>query len=284
MTVQLFAGEWHAEVRPEIGGVLSALRFNGVDVLRPMPADATDPLQSASFALVPYCNRIADGTFRWCEQMIEMPRNFPPEQHSLHGLGWQVPWEVARADSFRCTLVHRHSGSDASWPWAYRAEQRIRLGAQGCKVTLDVTNFADTPMPTGLGFHPYFRRNPETRLRFASEGMMVVDAGLIPTGERVPSKTLADWGAGTALPEVLVDHCFVHWAGKVRIEDALGTITLSARGAPNLHVYSPTDDSALCCEPVTHTPDAPNQSPGEMIVLPPGCTASVEMEISAMAA
>lgn len=284
MTVQLSAGEWEAEVRPEIGGVLSALRFNGIDVLRPMHAEAGDPLQSACFPLVPYCNRIAGGAFVWSGQPVQMPRNFPPEPHSLHGLGWQVPWDVARADSFRSTLVHRHFGSETDWPWTYRAEQRVRLGAQGCKITLDLTNFSDTPMPAGLGFHPYFRRSPESRLRFASEGMVAVDAGLIPTGELLPFKALADFSAGTALPQVLVDHCFVNWAGKVQIEDSQGTITLSARGTPNLHVYSPADGSALCCEPVTHRPDAPNQSPAEMIVLPPGCTASVEMEISATAA
>jgi aldose 1-epimerase len=283
MTVQLAAAEWQAEVRPEIGGVLSALRYKGVNVLRPMPAGAADPLQSSCFPLVPYCNRIAEGTFHWGEQTIAMRGNFPPEPHSLHGLGWQVPWDVVRADSFRCTLVHHHSGAEPGWPWAYRAEQRVRLGAQGLKIMLDLTNFSDTPMPAGLGFHPYFRRTADSQVRFASEGMVAVDTGLIPTGELLPAKALADFSAGTVLPPVLVDHCFVQWAGRVQIADALGTISMSARGTPNLHVYSPADGSALCCEPVSHTPDAPNQTAADMIVLPPGCTASVEMEISATA-
>ena len=48
-------GGWEASIRPEIGGSLASLTHDGKDVLRPMPDDATDPLQAACFPLVPYC-------------------------------------------------------------------------------------------------------------------------------------------------------------------------------------------------------------------------------------
>lgn len=291
MTVRLTAGGWEAELRPDIGGSLSALRRDGVDVLRPLPAGSKTVLESSCFPLVPYCNRIAGGHFDWAGDEVRMPRNFPPEENSLHGLGWQAAWEVVRSDSLRCTLVHEHSGLGprpwkgdlTDWPWAYRAEQRVRLGMRGCKITLDLTNLSNVPMPAGLGLHPYFRRLPETQVRFASKGMVPVDEHLIPTADFVESDTFAEWGEGTALPGGLVDHCFVRWGGQVAISDALGTITMTARGVPDLHVYSPADGSALCFEPVTHIPDALNQAPGDMIVLPPRCTASIAMEISASA-
>ena len=63
--------------------------------------------------------------------------------------------------------------------------------------------------------------------------------------------------------------------------DGLGTITVSADGAPHLHLYAPADGSALCLEPVSHTPDALNRAPEEMVVLPPGCSASLTMRIAA---
>ena len=291
MTVRLAAAGWEAELRPEIGGALSALRLDGIDVLRPMAHGAVDPLQSSCFPLVPYCNRIKAGAFAWQGEAVQLPRNFPPETSSLHGMGWQVPWQVVHADAFRCTLAHQHAGlgprpwksAPDTWPWAYVAQQRVRLGPQGLKVTLDLTNLSNGPMPAGLGLHPYFRRSDETAVRFSSRGMVRVDESLIPAGDFVPAATFADWAAGTPLPDVLVDHCFVDWGGKVEIVDAAGTIAMRATGAPDLHVYAPADGSALCFEPVSHTPDALNQAPAAMITLPPGCTASLTMEISASA-
>ena len=280
MTLRLQAGEWQAELRPEIGGCLASLTRGGVEILRTMPAGASDPLESACFALVPYCNRIRDGRFAWLGREVRMPANFAPEPHSLHGLGWQASWAVTSEGGFKCSLEHRYDGM-GGWPWAYDAEQRIRLGTQGCAVTLDLTNRGDTPMPCGLGLHPYFRRRPATRVRFAARAMLEVDADLIASGAVAGPDRLADWRGGTALPAVLVDHCFAGWDGEARIEDDLGAIHLTACGASFLHVYSPADASALCLEPVSLAPDAPNRAPAEMIVLPPGCTASLTMRISA---
>jgi aldose 1-epimerase len=83
------------------------------------------------------------------------------------------------------------------------------------------------------------------------------------------------------LPGETVDHCFAGWGGEAVIEDERGTIAISATGAPHLHVYAPADGSALCCEPVSHTPDALNRAPEEMAILPPGCSTSLTMRLSA---
>ena len=284
----LQADEWSVSIRPECGGSLASLVRGEVDVLRPMPAQSASPLESACFPLVPYCNRIADGRFRWKGDEIALPRNFSPEVHSLHGIGWQNKWRVASADSWRCTLIHDYAGLGTrpwkrpirQWPWAYRAEQRIRLGERGVKITLDITNLSNVPMPAGLGLHPYFRRRAETRVHFSANGMVRTEKG-IPVGDFVPADTFADWPQGTSLPDTLIDHCFVDWSGEVRITDNLGTITMRAHGAPYLHCFAPPCAPDLCFEPVTHIPDALNQDPAGMISLPPGCTASMQMEITA---
>ncbi|WP_305098386.1 aldose 1-epimerase [Croceibacterium aestuarii] len=280
MTLTLRAGDWVAELRPDTGGALAALRLGGTDVLRTMPGSAIDPLESACFPLVPWCNRIRGGRFSWSGRMVQLPENFPPEPHSLHGLGWHSVWQVTAEAGFKCTLGHSHSGTDA-WPWSYEAEQRIRLGSQGCAITLDVTNRSETPMPCGLGLHPYVRRRPETHVRFSSTGMLLADAGLIPNGEIAASPRFADSNMGAALPSETVDHCFAGWSGRALIEDDLGSIAMTARGAPFLHLYAPADGSALCLEPVSHGPDALNRAPAEMTVLAPGCTASLTLRISA---
>lgn len=279
-TLHLQSGDWEAELRPSLGGAITALRWGGLDVLRPASAEAESSLDASCFPLVPWCNRIGDAHFRWRGTEVPLPRNFPPEASSLHGFGWQAQWQVASEGGFKCALRHEHDGA-GGWPWAYEAEQRVRLGRKGCAVTLDLTNRGATHMPAGLGLHPYLRRRPETRVQFAAAGMVVVDEALLPTGEIVDASSSANWARGAALPARLVDHCFTFWDGRATASDDLGTITVSARGAPCLHLYAPPDGSALCLEPVSHPPDAPNREPQAMIALPPGCTASLTIWIAA---
>jgi aldose 1-epimerase len=276
----LKSDDWEAELRPEIGGAIAALRHRGIDVLRPTPPGARHPLETACFALAPYCNRIRDGRFCFDGRAIALTPNFAPEPHTLHGLSWQRPWTVESHVENKCVLVDDYDGR-GSWPWAYRAQQRVRLGPKGCAVTLVLINRSADPMPAGIGLHPYFRRRPETELHFAADHVLLSGADPLPTGITAPSGHFADWTEGARLPGETVDHCFAQWSGEATLRDDLGTISMSADGAPHLHVYAPADGSALCLEPVSHTPDALNRAPEEMIVLPPGCAASLTMRISA---
>lgn len=278
--IALHSGAWQAELRPEAGGAMAALRCRGTDILRAMPAGSRNPLEAACFPLAPYCNRVRDGRFAFAGQGVTLPPNFPPEPHSIHGFIWQRPWSVESRAENKCVLVDEYDGM-GPWPWAYRARQRIRLGPGGCAVTLVVTNLSSVPMPAGLGFHPYFRRRPETRVSFAADHVLLADPDTLPTGVTAPADHFGDWAVAAPLPPETVDHCHVDWRGHASIADDLGSIALEAEGAPHLHLYAPADGSALCLEPVSHTPDALNRSPGEMIVLPPGCSASLTMRIAA---
>lgn len=265
-------------MRPEIGGAIATLRYRGTDVLRPMPADATSPLQAACFPLAPYCNRIRDGHFSFGGREVLLAPNFPPEPNSLHGLSWQRAWAVESLVESKCVLVDDYDGT-GPWPWAYRARQRVRLGPRGCAVTLELTNRSGQPMPAGIGLHPYFRRAPETELEFAADHVLLSGADPLPTGISAPPDHFADWATGSPLLAETIDHCFVGWRGQAILRDDLGATSVTADGAPHLHLYAPADGSVLCLEPVTHTPDAPNRATAEMIVLPPGCAASLTMRI-----
>lgn len=276
----LRSGGWQAEVRPAAGGSLGSLTFSGTEVLRTMPEGSTSPLDAACFPLAPYCNRIRDGRFSFAGREVILPPNFAPERHSIHGLAWQRPWQVESQAENKCVIVDVYDGA-GPWPWAYRTEQRVRLGDKGCAVTLVLTNRGDTAMPAGIGLHPYFRRSPESRVCFTADHVLLSDPECLPTGVTAPADHFADFRHGAALPIETIDHCFVRWSAEAEIKDELGTIAIAASGAPHLHLYAPSDGSALCCEPVSHTPDAVNRAPEEMIALPPGCSASLTLRISA---
>jgi aldose 1-epimerase len=276
----LRSGGWEARLRPDVGGSLASLTYQGREVLRTMPDSSASPLDAACFPLAPYCNRIRDGRFAFAGREVALPANFAPERHSIHGLSWQHPWRVESQAANKCVLADEYDGADA-WLWPYRAEQRVRLGDKGCAVTLVLTNRGDTPMPAGIGLHPYFRRREGARVSFAADHVLLSDPECLPTGVTAPADHFADFRHGASLPAETVDHCFAGWREEATIEDDLGKIALEASGTPNLHLYAPADGSALCLEPVSHTPDALNRAPEEIIMLPPGCSASLTLRISA---
>lgn len=286
--VILEKGGWRAALRPELGGVLASLTCSGTEILRSMSADATNPLDSAAFPLVPYANRISDGRFEWAAVRVHLPHNFPPETSSIHGMGWQSAWRIAEQRADFCVLELEHPGLGAlpwqnpveQWPWAYRARQTVRLEPGGATIALKVTNRSTTVMPAGLGIHPYFRRRPDSQLAFAAEGIVMVGQDQIPNGEIAGAGRFADFTAGATLPDTLIDHTYTGWDGHARIEDDFGAIEIHASGAPYLHVYARPGTDILCLEPVTHLADALNQHPDDMIALEPGLEASLTLRIS----
>ena len=287
--LKLQCGGWTASLRPGAGGCIASLRLHGTEILRTMPDASDNALDAACFPLVPFCNRINQGRFSWQKTEVSLPANHPPEPHALHGFGWQEPWQAVLQTDWCCVLRHDHAGLGPApwrkpisiWPWAYMAEQHIELSPEGLSVRLSVTNRSNVPMPAGLGLHPYFRRSEDTRLRFCSSGMIMVGPDMIPNGDIAASNLSGDWEHGATLPGDLIDNSFVLWDGKALIEDAAGTIEISASGAPLLHIYAPPDGKTLCLEPVTHAADAINTEPGDVNCLPPGTTATMEMRITA---
>ncbi|CAN5706558.1 hypothetical protein BH11PSE6_BH11PSE6_00450 [soil metagenome] len=114
--VTLAGAGWELDLLPALGGAIGALRFQGTDILRPTADSTTDPLQSACFPLVPYANRIAGGRFSFGGRDIRLPLNFGDHPNTLHGFGWQRPWDVVEVAPDRARLTQVHDGGDG-WPW-----------------------------------------------------------------------------------------------------------------------------------------------------------------------
>ncbi len=133
--------------------------------------------------------------------------------------------------------------------------------AQRAARSLVLTNHSDDPMPTGLGLHPYFRRRPETVLRFAADNKLLTDDELLPTGSahrriisRIGRQALnssADGGSLFCRMERRGPACTTIWEPSPR-----------QRTAHRTHISTRPAMAALCArtgEPLT--PDAPNRAP-----------------------
>lgn len=259
--ISLSDGKLTLELLPAVGAAVATLRYEGRDVLRPAPAGTAYPFQTAAFALVPFANRIANGYFRVGEREVRIARNAPDQAHPLHGHGWRRPWQVDSMQRNRVALSYEHAPDD--WPWRYAATQVLTLCADSLEVVLTVENRDATPMPAGLGWHPYFHKGKGSRLQAQVAGVWLTDEQLLPV-RLAPGTQLADWDHGDELGRTeLIDHCHSGWSGAAQILLAEERLRLALTASPALrwlHIYSPPRLDFFCVEPVSHMPDAVNRT------------------------
>ena len=114
-SVELRAGPAMLAVSPVAGGSITryASQLDGMafEWLRPALTGAVRDRSAgstSSFPLVPFSNRIRNAAFRFRGRVIQLPQNFPPEPHAIHGHGWHAPWRVAARSAASLTLEYRH--------------------------------------------------------------------------------------------------------------------------------------------------------------------------------
>ena len=246
---------------PEAGG--SVARFDHVsrlgrrEILRGCTGMPQGPLAAASFPLVPYCNRIRDGRFSFRGREIAISPNMESEPNPLHGDGWRSPWQVERATGEEAELLFRHEPGE--WPWGYEARQFFHLDPSGLTVRLACRNLSDSPMPCGLGLHPYFPCTEETRLDTRVTHVWTIDEEVLPV-EKVPSTGRYDLSDRLVCGQDL-DNGFGGWGGSARMHTPGDpfAIELSSDDADFFQLYSPSSGGVYVAEPVTHANAALNE-------------------------
>jgi aldose 1-epimerase len=237
-------------LRPDLGGCLAGLWHGELPVLHsaePLALASVRP--SASYPLVPYSNRIGYAHFRWHGQDVRTRPNFGTSAHSVHGVGWQRPWQVLAHDTTSARLLLEHPG-DADWPFAFSSEQRIRVAPGLVRLELDVRNTDSRAQPVGLGWHPYFTKRQRSRLHVELSDRWESD----PSTE-LPTRRVAQPGIDGDIAHLAFDHCFEGWRGAARIRDEKLSLRLTS-SLPYLVVYTPATRPYFCVEPVSHVSNA----------------------------
>ncbi len=185
---ELTGSGYTALIHPAAGGMVGALRWQGPDgrvhpILRPegeRPPSTQSPNQFGTWAMLPFANRafgsvVDDGT-----QSFTVPAN--GSGGTIHGFGWQAPWQVLEQTIGHTVLEHtRSEGPD---PYRYRARQEIRLGRDGMTIGMTVTNLAETALPFGFGHHPWFCSATDTTLQMRAEAALVLGETFRATGHQ----------------------------------------------------------------------------------------------------
>ena len=283
--VELRAGQSILTVSPSAGGSITryATELDGgrLEWLRPATADAIERRaagETGCFPLVPFSNRIRDGRFHFQGRLIELPQDFQPEPHAIHGHGWRARWQVVDHTPTTTTLEYRHAAD--TWPWDYRTRQAFELAPDRLSVRMSVTNDSSQPMPVGFGLHPYFVRTPRSRLRAAVGAMWRSDDNRMPVELVSPPADLLMNGSGLNPDATALDNNFVEFGGRAVVEwpewdAALDIETDDVFGC--FVVYTPRGRDFFCAEPATNCIDGFNladmgRTDTGIIVLGPGET------------
>ncbi len=263
----------HCAISPQQGGSIISWTVNGQEMMRESDAVAiasNDPLRFASFPLIPYSNRIDHGSFEWNGQVMQAKPNFPPEAHSIHGVGWKREWAVRAATNNMCEMIMEHQ-ADEDWPWDFSASQRFTLAAGGLHMTLSATNLSQEPRPLAFGHHPYFDADGAS-LQFKAASVLMNAPDGLPLEAAFPAGPY-DFHSGGVIAGRDVDHCYGTWDGKAGISwkgRPLGLDITSDQ--PAVVVFIPQGGNAFCFEPVPHVNNALNRPDlfPAMPIIPPG--------------
>ncbi len=274
-TLTLTHGAARCDILPQVGGSIGTWSVNGQEMLRSASeagVAARNPYATAGFPLVPYSNRIGQGSFEWRGKLMDLVRNFPPEPHAIHGVGFERPWQVQTrsSDSAVLRLMHR---PDAAWPWAFEARQRITLSDDLLVLEFDAVNLESQAVPLSFGHHPYFPCSG-ARLTFHAQGVWLVGDDSLPCELAQPAGQF-DFSQGAAVENADIDHCFTGWNGVAIISWPDKAQALGIAGSRELSsavVYIRRGLDAFCFEPVAHINNALNRTDREssMPVIAPG--------------
>lgn len=278
-------------IAPELGGAVYALDYllgsEKQPLLRPTWGEAAHLITDyANWPLVPFSNRIKHGKFSFLGKDYRVPINYLGYPHASHGQAWERPWHVAAQTEDHCKLTFAFADA-ALWPFPYAATQEFRLLPNGLEHSLSLTNTGATPMPAGLGLHPYFPKTPGTTLQAAVAGLWEIDAETIPT-RRVAVPPEYQFAATRPLDAARLDHCFDGYGGFMEIVWPQRPMKLQIQSSPSLKylvVYTPQGKDFFCAEPVSHMPDAINRWETHetgLVVLAPGETMTAQYQFAAV--
>ncbi len=258
---------WRLSLCPRLGA--SPIRLEACiegqwqDIMRPTPAEileGTNSSKFSSYTLAPWSNRIPNGQFRFMGSDHQLRINSPKEQTARHGDVQDRAWKVVNHGSFlECSF-------DSSWypdinfpfPFAMTITHTLRKSMYITEMTL--TNTGSSPMPAGMGIHPYFLRRSHTpKLRFNAEHIYLTDSSNVPKKAAEPIPERFDFTKLKPLDDHGIDHVYQGWDGILELVWEDITLNLEASEIfEHFVLFTAAPDQTIALEPISHATNAFN--------------------------
>lgn len=274
-TIRAEDGSVEASIVPELGAVVSSLRFAWRGTMRETLFrheffwDRTTERTRGGYPfLFPVCARLerdgVPGLYLYDGRRYEL---------KIHGFSMRMPWTVSEhADSALTVTLRDTDATRACYPFRFEVTLRFEVGAGGLAIRQTYANTGSELMPYYAGFHPYFLTPPpgqgkeQVAIRYAMKAMLNYNSRLtdvvgraapVPTPLKVTDPVLIE-----RLTEIGDDR-------EVRLEFPDGmTLHTRADGVEDkgmfrfIQLYTMVDKPFFCVEPWMAAPNTLNTVTG----------------------
>ncbi len=256
----------------EVGGGLRTYSAAGREVLDGYRADEMST-SGRGQVLIPWPNRIQDGSYEFDGERHQLPIDDPAEQDAIHGLVRWAAWTVAEREPHRVVmqhLIHPQPG----YPFSLAVSIEYLLSGDGLRVATTATNVGARSCPYGCGAHPYLSGGTQpvdtVVLQVPARTVIWSDERGIPAGSKSVEGTEYDFRRPRPIAATKLDNAFTDLE---RDGDGLAHVVLSDRerdgglalwvGATYPYLMLFTGDTlpdggrrSLAVEPMTCPPNA----------------------------
>jgi aldose 1-epimerase len=195
----------------EVGGAIREYYAGERAVLDPFPLDAMADGAHGN-VLVPWPNRLADGSYEWEGQKQQSPVTEPEKSNAIHGLMRWRNWRVGERTDASIEMVARIH-PEKGYPFALDVSVAYALADDGLTVTTRATNIGDKACPYGCGQHPYLSPGDglidACTLQFDAATRVDTDPERqLPTGRIPVHGTEYDFREARSLGDFQMDYAF----------------------------------------------------------------------------
>lgn len=234
--VEIALGDQKAVV-VEVGGGLRTYSVAGSEVLDGYRADAMST-SGRGQVLMPWPNRIKDGSYEFEGERHQLPINDLAEQDAIHGLVRWAGWAVGEREPHRVVMQHEIH-PQPGYPFSLAVSVEYSLSERGLHVTTTAENVGARSCPYGCGTHPYLTVGTPTvdsvTLRVPARTVLSSDERGIPVGSESVEDTEYDFRRPRPIGSTRLDHAFTDLERGV---DGLARVTLSSpTGGAGLTVW-----------------------------------------------
>jgi aldose 1-epimerase len=223
--IEIALGDQHAVV-VEVGGGIRTYSAGGQELLDGYGLDEMSR-SGRGQVLVPWPNRIQDGSYEFEGERHQLPINDPEERDAIHGLVRWAAWTVGEREPHRVVmrhLIHPQPG----YPFSLALSIEYLLSDEGLRVRTTATNVGAKSCPYGYGAHPYVkvgRRSLDSViLRAPGRTVLWADERGIPIGSESVEGTEYDFRRPRPIATTRLDNAFTDLE---RDPDGLARVSLA---------------------------------------------------------
>lgn len=293
-------GDGYEAVVVGLGAAVRELTHEGRPLVVGFSAGEEMPNFRGAF-VAPWPNRIEDGRYSFDGSDYGLPVNEPERGTALHGLVFDVHWDLVEHTPSSVTLSCTIEPIE-SYPFRLSLEARFSVDRQGFRTDVTAVNTGQARAPYGVCPHPYLVAGPapldEWVLELPAATVLTVTPDrLLPVAKEPVAGTPFDFRSAHALDDVQIDHAFTDLVrddsglATVRVTDprhGSGTAMVWDGSCPWVQIHTAdlpkkpeSTRLGLAVEPMTCPPDAFNTGE-DLVVLEPQETHQTGWTISAL--